>query len=91
MNFIEILTRQTNSDGFYMERAERSLQAPLQKCRKATPPLKNAAKHPPPKNATKQLPLKNAAKKAASKYSLNAALLKNTVKQLSRKCHVTSK
>ena len=70
-----------------MERAERSLQASPQKCRKAAP-RKNAAKHPPPKNATKQLPLKNAAKKAASKY---AALLKNAVKQLSRRCHVISK
>ena len=34
------------SDGFYTERAERSLQAPLQKCRKAAP-LKYAAKHLP--------------------------------------------
>ena len=30
----------TLSDGFYTERAERSLQAPLQKCRKAAPPKK---------------------------------------------------
>ena len=29
-----------SSDGFYMERAERSLQAPLQKFRKAAPPKK---------------------------------------------------
>ena len=57
------------------------LQAPLQKCRKAAPPLKNAAKHPPPKNATKQLPLNN----AASKYAVNAALLKIAVKQPSSK------
>ena len=28
------------SDGFYTERAERSLQAPLQKCRRAAPPKK---------------------------------------------------
>ena len=28
------------SDGFYTERAERSLQPPLQKCRKAAPPKK---------------------------------------------------
>ena len=27
-------------DGFYTERAERSLQAPLQKCREAAPPKK---------------------------------------------------
>ena len=32
--------RITISDGFYTERAERSLQAPLQKCRKAAPPKK---------------------------------------------------
>ena len=30
----------TVSDGFYTERAERSLQPPLQKCRKAAPPKK---------------------------------------------------
>ena len=79
------------SDGFYMERAERSLQAPLKKCCKVAPSLKNAAKYPPPKNSTKQLLLKNAAKKAASKYAVNAALLKNAMKQLSRRCHVMSK
>ena len=74
----------------WSERSGRS-RPPLQKCRKAAPPKKNAAKYPPPKNATKQLPLKNAAKKAASKYAVNAALFKNAVKQLSRRCHVMSK
>ena len=35
------------SDVFYTERAERSLQAPLQKCCKKQQPLKNAAKYLP--------------------------------------------
>ena len=34
---------------------------------------------------------KNSAKKAASEYAVNAAVLKNAVKQLSRRCHVMSK
>ena len=78
------------SDGFYMERAERSLQASPPKMSQSSPPLKNAAKHPPTKNATKQRPLKNSAK-TASKYAVNAALLKNAVKQLSRRCNAMSK
>ena len=49
------------SDGFYMERAERSLQAPLQKCRKAAP-LKNAAKKAATKYAVNAALLKNAVK-----------------------------
>ena len=75
-----------HSDDFYMEQAERSLQAPPSKCRKAASPSK-CRKSAPLNNASKQLPLKN----AASKYAVNAPLLKNAVKQLSRRCHVMSK
>ena len=63
----------------WSERSGRS-RPPLQKCRKAAPP--------PPKKCRKE---KNAAKKAASKYAVHAVLLKNAVKQLSRRCHVMSK
>ena len=81
-----------HSDGFYIERAERSLQAPPQKCRKPAPAkkcreasiTKKCHKAAPPKKC------RNAAKNA-SKYAVNAALLKNAVKQLSRRCHVMSK
>ena len=75
------------SDDFYMERAERSLQAPPPKMSQSSHP-KKCREASTTKNATKQLPLKNAAKKAASKYAVNAALLKNAVKQLSRRCYV---
>ena len=75
-----------SSDGFYTEQAERSLQAPLQKCRKAAPP-KKCREASTTKKCHKAAPPKN----AASKYAVNAVLLKTAVKQLSRRCHVMSK
>ena len=72
------------SDGFYMERAERSLQAPLQKCRKAAPPkkcreastTKKCHKAAPPKKCRKEGRLKICSKCSPPQKCCEAALQK---------------
>ena len=79
-----ISEKQQLSDVFYIERAERSLQAPLQKCRKAVPhkkcrevsTTKKCPKAAPPKKCRKEGRLKICSKCSPPQKCCEAALQK---------------